>query len=189
LFVGNKQRSKGVEDLLNAFALLLRDPALTGCRLSIICVGVKPSVGPYAWLVSRYQLGAYLTEISEVPHEQVFDYYRASDVLVLPSRVTPLWQEQFGMVLAEAMGNGLPVVSTHSGSISEVTEDAALYARPNDHHSLYCALKRLALDDGLRARLSAAGAARAQIYEISRVANRLASVYREVLEAARYATQ
>jgi glycosyltransferase involved in cell wall biosynthesis len=36
---------------------------------------------------------------------------------VLPSRTTPTWKEQFGRVIIEALGCGVPVVGSDSGEI------------------------------------------------------------------------
>ena len=43
--------------------------------------------------------------------------YREMDVLVLPSRTTPTWAEQFGKVLCEALLCGTPVIGSSSGEI------------------------------------------------------------------------
>ena len=144
LFVGKKARSKGVEDLLYALWLLKQDKELSGVDVHLTFLGITPSQGPYAQTIERYGLANVLTEIPFVPYHEVLRHYREADALVVPSRTTPLWQEQWGMVFMEAMSQGLPIVTTHSGSISEVAGDAALYARPNDHHSLYTCLKSLA---------------------------------------------
>ena len=45
---------------------------------------------------------------------------RAGVLLVLASLPTPFWEEQFGMVLAEAMAAHVPVVAAASGAIPEV---------------------------------------------------------------------
>jgi glycosyltransferase involved in cell wall biosynthesis len=43
--------------------------------------------------------------------------YAEMDVLVLPSRTTRTWAEQFGRVLVEALWCGVPVVGSESGEI------------------------------------------------------------------------
>ena len=48
--------------------------------------------------------------------------YRLMDVLVLPSKSTNYWKEQYGRVLIEAMASGIPVVGSNSGAIPEVID-------------------------------------------------------------------
>ena len=52
--------------------------------------------------------------------------YSLADVCVLASIPTPTWQEQFGMVLIEAMACGVLVIGTDSGGIPWVIGDAGI---------------------------------------------------------------
>ena len=54
---------------------------------------------------------------NDVPHSRMPEAYAEMDVLVLPSRTTPTWAEQFGRVLVEALSCGVPVVGSDSGEI------------------------------------------------------------------------
>ncbi len=178
LFVGKKQRSKGVEELLQAFWLARRDPELAKRKLSLVFLGVEPSKGPYASLIRKYDLGDGITEIPFVSHEEVYQHYQTSHALVLPSKVTPLWQEQWGMVLMEALRHGVPIITSHSGSISKVARDAALYAQPNDHHSLYLCMKRLVLQPDVWCSLSQVGFQTSlRRFNAIDVAERIARIY------------
>ena len=183
LFVGKKTRSKGVEELLYALWLLKQDKELSGLDLHLTFLGITPSRGgPYAQTIKRYGLKESLTEIPFVPYNEVLRHYREADALVVPSRITPLWQEQWGMVFMEAMSQGLPIVTTHSGSIAEVAGEAALYARPNDHHSLYLCLKSLATSPAVCQRLSQEGLAVAHNrFSAGDAASQLQAVYRDLL--------
>jgi glycosyltransferase involved in cell wall biosynthesis len=51
---------------------------------------------------------------------------------VLASLPTWSWEEQFGMVLAEAMAAGVPIVASSSGAIPEVAGATARYFPPGD---------------------------------------------------------
>ncbi|MDP2357991.1 MAG: glycosyltransferase family 4 protein [Beijerinckiaceae bacterium] len=79
-------------------------------------------------------------------------FYDQSDLFVSASRY-----EGYGMVLAEAMVRGLPIVSSTGGAAADtVPDDAALKVAPEDVAALASALRRATSDAGLRERLGAA---------------------------------
>jgi len=83
--------------------------------------------------------------------------YAACDVFALPS----VW-EPFGMVLAEAMACGKPVIGTNAGGIPEVvTRDCGFTVRKRSAAALKEKVKTLLADKGLRKRLGAGGRKRA----------------------------
>jgi glycosyltransferase involved in cell wall biosynthesis len=96
-----------------------------------------------------------------VPFAKRAAFYASVDALVLPSRATGNWKEQFGRVLAEAMACGLPCVGAASGAIPEVMGAGGLVFEENDAAGLAGCLKRLKASAALRARLGKAGRARA----------------------------
>lgn len=57
------------------------------------------------------------------------------------------------MAIIEAMSCGVPVVTTLSGAIPEVTGDCAALCQPNDFVSLFHAIRELVLDESKRAEL------------------------------------
>lgn len=72
-------------------------------------------------------------EIRAVPYDEMPRVFAAASCVVLASLPVPLWEEQFGMVLAEAMAAGAPIVASSSGAIPEVLagSGAALFS-PGD---------------------------------------------------------
>lgn len=83
--------------------------------------------------------------------------YAAADLFVLPSRY-----EGYGIVYAEALAHGLPVIACHVGPIPDlVCEEAALLVPPGDTEALSEALDLLLRDPTLRARMSTAARRRA----------------------------
>jgi glycosyltransferase involved in cell wall biosynthesis len=105
-------------------------------------------------------------------------FYDAADLFVLASH-----HEGFGMVLADALARGLPIVSTTAGAIPEtVPSSAGLLVPPGDGEALAGALARVIAEPELRARLAEgaqkarehlpgwAEAARAFAAELDRVA-------------------
>jgi glycosyltransferase involved in cell wall biosynthesis len=84
--------------------------------------------------------------------------YEAADLFVLPSRY-----EGYGIVYAEALGHGLPVVACDVGPIPElVGKEAALLVPPDDIEALSAALDLLLKDPALRRRMSVAARHRAE---------------------------
>lgn len=80
--------------------------------------------------------------------------YRAADVFCLPST-----QENFGIVLLEAMAAGLPIAAFAAGGVPEVARDGseALLAEADDFPALAGRITHLLQDAGERRRLGAAG--------------------------------
>jgi glycosyltransferase involved in cell wall biosynthesis len=91
-----------------------------------------------------------------IPDEDLPDYYRASDVFVLPTRTA----EGFGLVLMEAAASGVPAIATDSGAPREIVDDevtgvlvppgapaelAAAISRLHDSPVLLAAMSRAAL--------------------------------------------
>lgn len=82
---------------------------------------------------------------------------QASDIFVLAST-----GEAFGLVLAEAMACGVPIVGSESGAIPEIVEDGVtgFLAAPRDEVSFADAIEKLARDKNLRRQLGTNGLAR-----------------------------
>jgi glycosyltransferase involved in cell wall biosynthesis len=88
---------------------------------------------------------------------QIAQQFHKIDVLVLPSRTTPVWKEQFGRVLAEAMACHVPVIGSNSGAIPEVIGDAGLIFPEGDVTALANCLRQLINSPDLRHDLAQRG--------------------------------
>ena len=110
------------------------------------------------------------------------DYLACMDALVLPSRTTPSWAEQFGHVLIEAMAAGVPVVGSSSGAIPEVIGEAGLVFPEGDARALRAQLATLFDDPALRKRLVERGRARVErLYTNERIAQAQRHIYLQVV--------
>jgi glycosyltransferase involved in cell wall biosynthesis len=96
-------------------------------------------------------LGDRVVWHGEIPGTALHAHYAAADVFVLPSLY-----EGYGMVVAEAIAHGLPVVTTDGGALAHTLPPAAgLQVPAGDVATLQAALERLLTDTALRDRLAA----------------------------------
>jgi glycosyltransferase involved in cell wall biosynthesis len=96
--------------------------------------------------------------VGATPQEALAEMYASADVFLLPSLY-----EGYGMVLAEAMARGLPLVCTTGGAAAETAPDAAaIKVPPGDQSALTAAIRRLLDEPDLRRRLADASWAAGQ---------------------------
>jgi glycosyltransferase involved in cell wall biosynthesis len=187
---------KGHHDVLRAQAALKRGlvgPPPEG-DLRLLIVGSGPE---------RKRLAAYASELGlerevefrAVPYDEMPEVFATASAMVLASLPAggityhPLglprvfWEEQFGLVLAEAMAAGLDIIAARSGAIPEVLEgtDRQLVA-PGDWMSIARSLLRgpLSRPPGERVQYPPTIVER---YSTRAAAARLADAYRTLLTA------
>lgn len=116
-------------------------------------------------LRARAARGAVDLQIdTTVTPEHMAAAYASFDVLVLPSRSTPTWEEQFGRVLVEAMWCGVPVVGSNTGEIPWViaSTGGGIVVPEGDVTTLREMLRRLRDTPALCNQLAAQGRHNAQ---------------------------
>lgn len=150
LAVGAVSHRKGYDVLMDALGELVDLP------WKLVVVGATdrdPSACEAArGAVVRNRLDGRVTFAGSLPDDALARLYGRADLFVMPSRY-----EGYGMVLAEAMARGLPIVATTGGAAAEtVPDDAALKVPPGNAVELRAAMARALGDDPLRARLAAA---------------------------------
>jgi glycosyltransferase involved in cell wall biosynthesis len=132
LFVGNLKVSKGCLDLLEAFPALLAVQPFA--RLIYVGTGAARNA-----LVERARALGCLDHVElagAVAHDELGDWFRAADVLCLPSH-----NEGVPNVVLEAMACGTPVVATRVGGIPEVVPHyAGILVQPHLRQELSAAL-------------------------------------------------
>jgi glycosyltransferase involved in cell wall biosynthesis len=105
--------------------------------------------------------GSSVRVLDELTHDQMARGYAQLDVLVLPSRTTRGWKEQFGRVIVEALWCGVPVVGSDSGEIPWLIEltGGGLVFPEGDRHALAAALTGLRETPALREQFASTGRA------------------------------
>ena len=171
-YIGRLTSEKGVDVLVRAAA------GRPGWRLRV--VGDGPVRGDLERLAAELGLADQVEFTPALPHHQLPRLYRELDVVVVPSRPTPRWQEQFCRVAVEAMASGVPVVASASGSLPEVVGDAGVLVPAGDPEALRAALTELAELPQRRRDLGRRGRARAGAFSWSSVAQAHLALYQEV---------
>lgn len=148
-FAGRLIPEKGVDDLVDAVRRL-EGP------IRLLMAGD----GPLREKLAAVELPNGEVEVrTGLSTTQMPSAYRDMDVLVLPSRTTATWAEQFGRVLVEGMLCGRPVIGSDSGEIPWVIRSTGggLVFPEGDVDALTNHLRRLQRDDELRAGLARRG--------------------------------
>jgi glycosyltransferase involved in cell wall biosynthesis len=86
----------------------------------------------------RPQLDSTVEYVGEVPHAAKIDLFQRARATLFPID----WEEPFGLVPAESMACGTPVVATNRGAVPEVVLDGTSGVIVDDHHEMARALER-----------------------------------------------
>ncbi len=120
-YIGRLLEMKGIDTLVQAAAQI--QPKL---NIELVLLGSGPIEVSLRKLVATLGIESITQFHPSTAPENVGNFLRSFDVLVLPSRSMPYWKEQFGRVLVEAMACGVPVIGSDSGAIPNVIGDAGL---------------------------------------------------------------
>jgi glycosyltransferase involved in cell wall biosynthesis len=156
LFAGRPAREKGLGVLEEAWSMSgLQAPT---AALVLVGAGSTPPWVPAGGAVTRFAQVSHFAQVSQV---ELRNFYEGSDVLVVPSIPTRTFREPWGLVANEAMNRGLPVIASDAvgAAAGGLIRDGrnGLVVPAGDAVALAAALRRLARDPTLRARLGAAG--------------------------------
>jgi glycosyltransferase involved in cell wall biosynthesis len=182
LFLGAIEPKKNIKLLIEAYAA-------SGVQTPLILVG-----GP-GWLCD---------EELEMIHSERFLSYRVIGSRIIPERrvrrlpyvhprtlaalirgakavLFPSLYEGFGLPVVEAMALGTAVMTSNAACLPEVAGGAALLVDPSDRDSIKRGILALDSDSDLRADLVSRGRVRAQFFSQANYAERVSSVYAQVL--------
>ncbi|MFM7666364.1 MAG: glycosyltransferase [Actinomycetota bacterium] len=144
LFVGRIQPLKGLDVAIEALAALRRSDAV------LLVVGGASGRDGEAELQRVNALAESLGVARQIrfvapqPHHLLATYYRAADVVLVPSR-----SESFGLVALEASACGTPVVATAVGGLLSLVDDGVNgFLVPERDGQLFAKRVAQILDDG-----------------------------------------
>jgi D-inositol-3-phosphate glycosyltransferase len=188
LFVGRIEPLKGLDILLQAIALMVKDERLSSLPLCLVVIGGDPSADE----IVKSQEMARVQEMSQQLGLEEFVgfqgkrsqdslpyFYSGSEVVIVPSHY-----ESFGMVALEAMACGTPVVASQVGGLAFLIQDGitGFHVPVGEPEALADRITALLLDRELRIRMGRQAAEFAQAYSWAIIAERINGVYQSLIE-------
>lgn len=176
LFVGNPKPHKNLENVIRAFARVVRAESFAG---NLVCVGGRGE-GQERLTHRARQLGveSRLQLLGHVPDESLPALYQGARLFLYPTLY-----EGFGLPVVEAMASGTPVVTSTTSSLREIAEGAAALVDPLDVDQLASSITRCLQDEELSGRLAAAGRERADRFRWRYTAEQTLAVYESAIES------
>jgi glycosyltransferase involved in cell wall biosynthesis len=175
--VGRVASEKSVDLLVEAVAAAVeREP-----RLRLLLVGGGGAEADVAERAARLGIGDRVRVTGLVPHELAMSLLRASDVFVFASRT-----ETQGLVLAEALSAGVPVVAMDGPGVSDSVrhrlDGIVVAAEPSEGRTarLATGILELASHPRRRARFAAAARLGAERFDVGARVEQVVAFYRDV---------
>lgn len=117
LAIGRIEPLKGLDVLIQSLSAMSDTD-----RVGLYIIGgderARPELDRLAAIAKTFGLEDRVHYLGARPHEALADYYRAADVVAVPS-----FYESFGLVAVEAMASGIPVVASRVGGLASTIVD------------------------------------------------------------------
>jgi len=173
VFLGRIVTTKGLLILLQAVRLLLQQNRTVELQV----VGDGPERASLERLAEECKLATQVHFLGRLPDSQVDDLLATADLLIVPS----LGGEVFGMVMAENMLRGIPILASDLGAFVEVLGNAGLTFKTRDPADLARQIVQLLDDPATARRLGLEGHHRvSNSFPLSRMIEGHAQVYRQI---------
>jgi glycosyltransferase involved in cell wall biosynthesis len=126
-YIGRISPEKGISTLVEA------------ARISGVPVKIAGDYSMMSELVAKSPSNVQF--VGNIAHDQIFHFYQKARYVVVPSE----WYEMCTLVILEAMGQGLPVIASDIGGLSELVknEETGLLFRPKDVEQLAVQIRYL----------------------------------------------
>ena len=174
LFVGANFQRKGLPTIIRALPQILAHHA--GTRL--IVIGKDPNEKAVRKLCLKLNVHDYVQFLGWLPHEEVKNHYRRSDLFVMPSLL-----EGFGLVFLESMASGVPVIGSTAGGTCELIEDGinGFLVRPLDSKTLAQKACMLLENPSLRTQFIEQGYQTVGRFSLQRMVDETVGYYRDMI--------
>jgi glycosyltransferase involved in cell wall biosynthesis len=170
-YVGRLVAEKGLMEMVDALPRC-------AAEVNLLFVGSGDHEAALRQRVQELGVTERVKFLSAQPLEKLPKIMNALDVLVLPSRTTARWKEQFGRVIIEAHACATPVIGSDSGAIPEVVGEAGLVFHERDPRALAEAIEKLRVSPEMRREMGEIGRRKVEeCFTWERVAERMRDIY------------
>ena len=132
VFSGRTNKEKGIAELIDAMLTIKDNEKIKLLIIGSTFYGKEADDNEFirSLRVKAKGIANKITFTGFIPYSLMPDYLRIADIAVLPS----IWEEPFGLTIAEAQAVGLPIITTKCGGIPEVaTHQNAIILDANDN--------------------------------------------------------
>lgn len=179
LFSGRFVDRKGIHELIEAIGIVLAQAP----RVQFVLAGGhrdSTASDMESWLLPQklYPVRSQIRFTGWLTSQELAEWYRAADILVVPS-----WYEPFGMVVLEGMLHGLAVAASDVGGPAEILRhgETGILFPPGSATALAQAILQLVSDAALRRRIAVSGATEVRENWLwDKIVRKMLSVYEEV---------
>ncbi len=182
-YVGRLIEAKGLMDIVEA---LPGSPA----DLTLVFVGTGPFQEALQTRVAQLGMAAKVRFLPPRKMADLPQVMNAFDALLLVSRTTTTWKEQFGRVIIEAQACGTPVIGSDSGAIPEVIDRGGLVVREGHAADIASAIRRLKENPALARETGQLGRQQVEkLYTWKRVSEQMRDIYGKMMQVPRSTTR
>jgi glycosyltransferase involved in cell wall biosynthesis len=172
-FLGNTDPKKNTKGALKAYSDFVKQ---TNSELQLVMLDydlyelkkILSEIGNPE-LINRIHLTGYVVN-TDLPA-----IYSQCEVFLYPSL-----RESFGIPILEAMGCGVPVITSNTSSMPEIAGEAAQIVDPFNPEEITAAMVRLTTDEQLRSRLIKMGIEQAALFSWKAMAENVLKIYQEI---------
>ena len=164
VYSGRVNKDKGVSELIDAILLLKNELPIKLMIIGGTFYGTSDNEDDFVRLLKSKanQMKEKIVFTGFVPYQRIPDFLHLADIAALPS----MWDEPFGLTIAEALAAGLPLVTTRSGGIPEICEGVAtIVERDGIVNNLAQAIRYLYEHPEKRKQMSEASLERAKLFD------------------------
>jgi glycosyltransferase involved in cell wall biosynthesis len=178
LFVGKLTSWKNPFTILYASKILLQK----GIPVKILLAGQGAQKKNLQKMSSLLNINERVVFLNFIENNELNQYYRLADVLVMPSMTILTWEDQFPFAVVEAMASGVPVIVTNSGGMPELVGDAGRVFPQGNYRELSEHLIAILTNEGLRQLMSNKSRQRAELmFDNKKNSIKILSIFLKIL--------